>query len=66
LIYRDEVYNPETTNPGVAEISVAKQRNGKTGTFKVNWNSKFTLFENHDAEQTERSQAGVRSLMMVP
>lgn len=66
LIYRDEVYNPDTSNAGIAEVSVAKQRNGKTGTFKVAWNSKFTLFENHDAEQTERTQPSIRSVAMAP
>lgn len=35
LLYRDEYYNPDTTEQGVMEINVAKNRNGSTGTVKV-------------------------------
>ncbi len=52
FIYRDEYYNPETTaEPGVAEVIVAKQRNGATGTVKLSFQGQFTLFGNlaHDA-----------------
>ncbi|RME22809.1 MAG: replicative DNA helicase [Deltaproteobacteria bacterium] len=51
FIYRDEYYNPETTTePGVAEVIVAKQRNGATGTVKLAFQGQFTLFGNlaHD------------------
>ena len=63
LIYRDEVYNPKTEDPGVAEITIAKQRNGKTGTFKVAWNDRFTLFENHADFQGQNSHSVVRPLV---
>lgn len=47
FIYRDEVYNPETTEkPGVAEIIVAKQRNGATGPVDLAWIGKYTKFAN--------------------
>ena len=46
FIYRDEYYNPETEEPGVAEVIIAKQRNGPTGTAKLAWIGKFTRFEN--------------------
>ena len=35
LIYRDEVYNKETPKKGVAEIDLAKHRNGETGDFRL-------------------------------
>lgn len=46
FIYRDEVYNPETTEKGVAEIIIAKQRNGPTGTVKLAFDGAHTAFKN--------------------
>jgi replicative DNA helicase len=47
FIYRDEVYHPDTTpEKGVAEIIVAKQRNGPIGTIKMSWQGQFTKFDN--------------------
>src|SRR5437899_360215 len=46
FIYRDEVYNPETQEKGVAEIIVAKQRNGPTGFVRLAFLGEFTRFEN--------------------
>ncbi|MDB1144770.1 MAG: replicative DNA helicase [Alcaligenaceae bacterium] len=47
FIYRDEVYNPETTTEkGVAEIIIGKQRNGPIGTVKLAFNGACTRFEN--------------------
>jgi len=47
FIYRDDYYNPETTSePGVAEIILAKQRNGPVGTVKLGWMQHHTRFEN--------------------
>ena len=45
FIYRDEVYNPETTEKGVAEIIIAKQRNGPIGTTRLTFLGKYTRFE---------------------
>lgn len=50
FIYRDEYYFPETTEPGVAEVIVAKQRNGPTGKVKLRFNSQFTSFENRASD----------------
>ncbi|HTM43760.1 MAG TPA: replicative DNA helicase [Polyangiaceae bacterium] len=46
FIYRDEYYNETSAEPGVAEIIVAKQRNGPTGTVKVHYESRYTRFDN--------------------
>ena len=47
FIYRDEYYNPETTQErGVAELIIGKQRNGPTGIVKVGFEGQFTRFRN--------------------
>jgi replicative DNA helicase len=47
FIYRDEYYNPDTTTkPGVAEVIVAKQRNGATGSVELSFQGEYTLFDN--------------------
>lgn len=47
FIYRDEYYNPETTErPNIAEISIAKHRNGPTGVIDLFWHSKLATFRN--------------------
>ncbi len=47
FIYRDEYYNKETTTErNIAELIVAKQRNGPTGTAKVRFDSEYTRFDN--------------------
>ncbi len=45
FIYRDEVYNPETTTkPNTAEIIIAKQRAGEIGSVDLRWIGKYTKF----------------------
>jgi replicative DNA helicase len=46
FIYRDEVYNQESTDRGVAEIIVAKQRNGPIGTKRLVFLGPYTRFDN--------------------
>ena len=47
FIYRDDYYNPDTTEkPGVADIIIAKQRNGSVGTVELAWLGKYTKFAN--------------------
>jgi len=52
FIYRDEVYNKEEDNPnkGIAEINVAKQRNGPIGTARLTFLDFCTRFEDHARE----------------
>ncbi len=46
FIYREEVYQPETPRKGIADISIAKQRNGPIGDFPLTFVGRFTKFEN--------------------
>jgi len=48
FIYRDDYYNKESAEPGVAEIILSKQRNGPTGTVKLTFLKPMTRFENFD------------------
>ena len=47
FVYRDEFYNKNTDHPGVAEITVGKQRNGPTGEFRLSYQAEYTRFESH-------------------
>lgn len=46
LIYREELYDEETQKKGVAEIILAKQRNGPTGTVELAFRGEYTRFDN--------------------
>jgi replicative DNA helicase len=46
FIYRDEYYNKDSKEPGVAEIIIAKQRNGPVGTSKLTFLKPLTKFDN--------------------
>lgn len=51
FIYRDEYYNPNTEEPGIAEIIIAKQRHGPTGTIKLDFHNHSTAFMNRTQER---------------
>ncbi len=57
FIYRDEVYNPKEENHGIAELIVAKQRNGPTGTIKLQFDGKYAKFS--DLSDQRRSELGL-------
>ena len=46
FIYRDEYYNPDSSEKGLAEIIIGKQRNGPTGTVRLTFLGQYTRFEN--------------------
>jgi replicative DNA helicase len=46
MLYRDEYYNPDSPDRGVAEVIITKHRNGPTGTIKLLFQPEFTKFLN--------------------
>jgi replicative DNA helicase len=52
FIYRDEVYNEDSPDKGIAEIIIGKQRNGPIGTVKLTFLGKHTRFENYSGGST--------------
>ena len=52
FLYRDEYYNPETTEkPNTCEVIIAKQRNGPTGSLDLAWLGKYTKFADRSPMQ---------------
>jgi len=47
LIYREEVYDRNTTKMGMAEIDLVKHRNGEIGTFVLTFQGQYTRFANY-------------------
>ncbi|QBB70033.1 replicative DNA helicase [Pseudolysobacter antarcticus] len=50
FIYRDEYYNKDSAEKGVAEIIIGKQRNGPTGSVKLTFLGQYTKFENYASD----------------
>ena len=46
FLYRDDYYNKDTETPNIAEVIIAKQRNGPIGTVNLLWQPEFTKFVN--------------------
>ena len=57
FIYRDEVYDEDSADKGIAEIIIAKQRNGPIGVRKLRFFGEYTLFENLAHENYASSRA---------
>ena len=53
FIYRDDYYNKDSKEPGVAEIIIAKQRNGPVGTVKLTFLKPLTKFDNLASEPSD-------------
>jgi replicative DNA helicase len=46
FLYRDEYYHEDSEKRGIAEVKIAKHRNGPTGTVELAWVERFTKFAN--------------------
>jgi len=51
FIYRDVVYNKDTEDPNRAELIIAKQRNGPTGTVDLHFDGRFARFESRTRQE---------------
>jgi len=47
MMYRDEYYNQDSKDKGIAEVNIGKQRNGPTGTIRLTFLGEYTRFENY-------------------
>ena len=46
FLYRDDYYHKDSEKKGIAEVNIAKQRNGPTGTVELVWLAQYTQFVN--------------------
>ena len=51
LLYRDDYYNEDSEQPGIAECIIAKNRSGETKTIKLKWQGEFTRFKDLDTNE---------------
>ncbi|HAT1683774.1 TPA: replicative DNA helicase [Klebsiella oxytoca] len=61
MLYRDEVYNASSPDAGTAEIIITKQRQGQTGTVKVRFDGRFTLFDDFPEGHHDLGYGGYRA-----
>ena len=57
FIYRDEVYNKDTPDKGIAELIIAKHRAGEIGTVKLGWQANLTRFVNVEFKSSENQES---------
>ena len=57
FIYRDEVYNPDSPDKGMAEIIIGKQRNGPIGSVRMTFLGQYTKFENYTGSSSPYSSS---------
>lgn len=55
FIYRDEYYNENSPDKGIAELIIGKQRNGETGTVRAAFQGRYTRFDNLSPEHMQHS-----------
>jgi replicative DNA helicase len=53
FLHREDYYEPETAEKNIAEVIIAKQRNGALGTVKLGWKGEFTWFMDLSARAKE-------------
>lgn len=60
MMYRDEYYNPDSPNKGVAEAILQKQRMGQTGTVLLSFQGEYSRFTNFQGEYCKPEKKQVR------
>ena len=55
FLHREDYYDPNTAEKNIAELIIAKQRNGSLGTVKLGWKGEFTKFIDLSPKPNEAS-----------
>lgn len=58
FVHREDYYDPETEEKNIAEIIIAKQRNGSLGTVKLGWKGEYTWFMDLSPRANEATEVG--------
>ena len=65
FIYRDDYYNNDTDKKGLAEIIIAKQRNGPIGTVELAWLPRLHQIRKHEKVTSHAEKSGMRPLSLL-